>query len=70
MCNVSEQALRSIFLDFFLWGFVKLKIYYPPRATYIEEFKERIRDRGDTKTFKESLGNMACRLQKTIDLAD
>ena len=30
-------------LDYFLWGFVKRKVYYPPLANSIEELKERIR---------------------------
>ena len=58
-------------LDFFLWGFVKGKVYYPPLATSIKDLKKTQpcgSDPCDATTFEESLGNMARRLQKTIDV--
>ena len=58
-------------LDYFLWGFVKGKVYYPPLANSTEELKERIRLAVTLVTpqvLKKVWGNMARRLQKTIDV--
>ena len=46
-------------LDYFLWGFVKGKVYYPPLANSTEELKRTHpfgSDPGDTTSFEESLG--------------
>ena len=58
-------------LDFFLWGFVKGKVYYPPLATSIDELKERIRvavTQVTPELLKKVWGNMARRLQMIIDV--
>ena len=58
-------------LDYFLWGFVKGKVYYPLLANSTEELKERIRLAVTLVTpqvLKKVWGNMARRLQKTIDV--
>ena len=58
-------------LDYFLWGFVKGKVYCPPLANSTEELKERIRLAVTLVTpqvLKKVWGNMARRLQKTIDV--
>ena len=46
-------------------------VYYPPLATFIEELKERIRvavTLVTQKLLKKIWGEMARRLQKTIDV--
>ena len=56
-------------LDYFLWGFIKGKVYYPPLATSIEQLKKRIRLAlilVTTQVLKVVWEIMAHRLQKTI----
>ena len=45
-------------LDYFLWGFTKRTVYYPPLATSIEAQRTHPfgSDPGDTTSFQESLG--------------